>query len=166
MSRPAEDRGTNARPPEAASNAAKSISQCPKCGTKMPASRPSDRCPVCQLRGALAAKTESALKDDSACSGVMPPEFELMGVSAGFDHYELLMSENGMPVELGHGAMGVTYKAFDTNLRCPVALKVITASLLDSENAAERFLREARVAGRLRHQNVASVFHLGTDHEC
>jgi serine/threonine protein kinase len=57
--------------------------------------------------------------------------------------------------------MGVTYKAFDTNLHCDVALKVITASLLDSENAAERFLREARVAARLRHRNVASVFHLG-----
>ena len=67
----------------ARSNEANAISQCPKCGTKMPASRPSDRCPVCQLRGALAAKTESALKDDSARSDVMPPEFELTGVSAG-----------------------------------------------------------------------------------
>ena len=72
------------------------------------------------------------------------------------------MSENGTPVELGRGAMGVTYKAFDTNLRCPVALKVINARYLDSEAARRRFVREARSAARIRHPNVASVFHLGT----
>jgi serine/threonine protein kinase/Tfp pilus assembly protein PilF len=58
--------------------------------------------------------------------------------------------------------MGVTYKAFDTNLRCPVALKVINARYLDSEGARRRFVREARSAARIRHPNVASVFHLGT----
>jgi serine/threonine protein kinase len=42
-----------------------------------------------------------------------------------------------------------------------VALKVITASLLGSSTAEERFLREARSAAQLRHGNVASVFHLG-----
>jgi serine/threonine protein kinase/TPR repeat protein len=61
--------------------------------------------------------------------------------------------------------MGITYKAFDTNLRCPVALKVINSTYLNSDVARQRFLREARAAAALRHQNVASVFHLGTDHE-
>jgi len=58
--------------------------------------------------------------------------------------------------ELGRGAMGVTYKAFDTNLRCDVALKVII-QFLNSETARQRFLREARAAAQLRHPDVASV---------
>jgi serine/threonine protein kinase/TPR repeat protein len=62
--------------------------------------------------------------------------------------------------------MGITYKAFDTNLRSPVALKVINNAYLNSDVARQRFLREARAAAALRHQNVATVFHLGTDHEC
>ena len=78
-----------------------------------------------------------------------------------FEHYELLKNEDGSVVELGHGAMGVTYKAFDTNLRCHVALKVISAAHLNDDIAEERFLREARGAAQLRHRNVASVFHLG-----
>src|SRR4051794_27668391 len=79
-----------------------------------------------------------------------------------FEHYELLKNQDGSFAELGHGAMGVTYKAFDTNLRCHVALKVISAAHLDDPTAEERFLREARGAAQLRHRNVASVFHLGT----
>ena len=78
-----------------------------------------------------------------------------------FEHYELLKNDDGSVVELGHGAMGLTYKAFDTNLRCAVALKVISAAYLNDPTAAERFLREARGAAQLRHRNVASVFHLG-----
>ncbi len=77
------------------------------------------------------------------------------------EHYELLKNEDGSVMELGHGAMGITYKAFDTNLRCNVALKVISAAHLNDPTAAERFLREARGAAQLRHRNVASVFHLG-----
>src|ERR1700693_5474137 len=87
--------------------------------------------------------------------------FQRMAELLEFEHYQLLTNSDCSLMELGRGTMGVTYKAFDTNLHCNVALKVITASLLDSQNAAERFLREARVAARLRHRNVASVFHLG-----
>jgi len=80
---------------------------------------------------------------------------------AVFDHYEVLTREDGSLVELGRGAMGITYKAVDTRLRIPVALKVITTAYLHSEVARQRFLREARSAAKLRHPNVASVFHLG-----
>ena len=72
-----------------------------------------------------------------------------------------MTGEDGKPVELGRGAMGVTYKAFDVDLRCPVTLKVISERYLGDESARLRFLREARAAASVRHPNVASVFHLG-----
>ncbi|HEX8296947.1 MAG TPA: serine/threonine-protein kinase [Chthoniobacteraceae bacterium] len=83
------------------------------------------------------------------------------GPAAKFAHYEVEQREDGSPWELGRGGMGVTYKARDTNLRCPVALKVINPACLTPENRS-RFVREARSAAQIRHPNVASVFHLGS----
>jgi len=80
-----------------------------------------------------------------------------------FQHYEVLRRDDGSLFELGRGAMGITYKAFDTNLRTNVALKVINATYLNSEVARQRFLREARAAAAIRHPNVATVFHLGNE---
>src|SRR5271163_4736755 len=57
--------------------------------------------------------------------------------------------------------MGVTYKAFDVDLRFPVALKLISEKYVGDQSARLRFLREARAAAKVRHSNVASVFHLG-----
>lgn len=82
-----------------------------------------------------------------------------------FQHYEVLVRDDGTPWELGRGAMGVTYKALDTNLRVPVALKVIHPRQLDSELVAQRFIREARAAARLRHPHIAAVYHLGQQGE-
>jgi serine/threonine protein kinase len=79
-----------------------------------------------------------------------------------FDHFEIARCADGSLWELGRGAMGVTYKAYDTNLRADVALKVINSHFLNSETARQRFLREARAAASLRHPNVATVFHLGS----
>ena len=80
-----------------------------------------------------------------------------------FGQYELVSGRGGKPVELGRGAMGVTYRAFDTNLRCEVALKVIHPRYLADESSRARFLSEARAAAQLRHRNIASVFHLGNE---
>jgi serine/threonine protein kinase/TPR repeat protein len=78
-----------------------------------------------------------------------------------FLHFEVETGADGSPRVLGRGAMGITYKAFDTNLRAPVALKVITPALLADPVARDRFLREARTAATLRHRNVATILFLG-----
>ena len=111
-------------------------------------------CPICMLRGVMDEEAESISEESFSV-----PTLE-MGVEP-FEHYELVKDERGKPVELGRGAMGVTYKAFDVGLRCPVTLKVISEKYLGDESARLRFLREARAAASLRHSNVASVLHLG-----
>jgi len=78
-----------------------------------------------------------------------------------FAHYQVLKNEDGTPMELGRGGMGVTYKAIDTHLRCPVAHKVIGTQLIGNQSARSRFLREARAAASVHHPNVATVHHLG-----
>jgi len=113
-------------------------------------------CPVCMLRKGIAGGVESG---ESSFEEVVKPKLDRP--PKRFDHYELVTAEDGKAVELGRGAMGVTYKAFDINLRCPVTLKVISEKYLGDESARLRFLREARVAASVRHPNVASVFHLG-----
>ena len=79
-----------------------------------------------------------------------------------FQHYEVSLLPDGMTLrELGRGAMGVTYHAVDINLGSPVALKVISARYSGDSAARERFRREAQATARLRHPNVATVFHFG-----
>ena len=114
-------------------------------------------CPVCMLRKALAGGVESA--ESSASGDIIKPTAEQ--AAQRFEHYELVKGEDGKPVELGRGAMGVTYKAFDIDLHCPVTLKVINEEFVGDESARLRFLREARAAASVRHPNVASVLHLG-----
>jgi formylglycine-generating enzyme required for sulfatase activity len=77
-----------------------------------------------------------------------------------FDNYVVPIRADGTLWELGHGAMGITYKAFDTRLRVDVVLKVIKHELLTSERARFLFLREARAAAKVRHPNIAAVITL------
>ncbi len=109
--------------------------------------------------------TQTSLSLDNPLPGPADAEGARPFASEGetFQHYQVLRREDGSLWELGRGAMGVTYKAFDTNLRCHVALKVISAQYLHSETAGQRFIREARIAARVRHPNIAAVYHLGID---
>jgi serine/threonine protein kinase len=127
---------------------------CSTCGTEFTAS--AGFCPVCILRQVLDRKGDSVDSPlERLANAPLEPAWHR------FENYEVLTSEDGTPVELGRGAMGVTYKAFDVDLRCLVTLKVISERYLNDESARLRFVREARAAASLRHPNVASVFHLG-----
>ena len=132
------------------------IRTCLVCGTSFSATEANESCPVCILRNALAGGVELSESFSEDAGNSTPKE-----AVQRLEHYELVMNEDGHPVELGRGAMGVTYKAVDIDLQCPVTLKVISEKYLGEETARTRFLREARAAASVRHPNVASVFHLG-----
>ncbi len=59
------------------------------------------------------------------------------------------------------GGMGAVYKARDTDLDRIVALKVLTAALAANPSAIERFVREARSAAQLRHENIVAIYDYG-----
>lgn len=84
-----------------------------------------------------------------------------------YAHFEVETGPDGFPVELGAGAMAITYRARDTVLNSLVALKVIERKVAQNPGARSRFLREARAAANIRHQNVARVTYYGEqDGEC
>jgi hypothetical protein len=87
-------------------------------------------CPVCMLRKGLAGGVESGESSDS--EDTVSPILEQ--AVQRFEHYELVRGEDGKPVELGRGAMGVTYEAVDVDLHCPVALKVISERYVGDES--------------------------------
>lgn len=63
---------------------------------------------------------------------------------------------------LGHGGIGVVFKAFDRDLEETVALKVLSPNLGRDENALlARFKREVALNRRIKHPNVARMFDYG-----
>src|SRR5712671_6381969 len=84
-----------------------------------------------------------------------------------YAHFEVETGADGFPIELGSGAMAITYRARDTVLNSVVALKVIDRKVAKVPGVRSRFLREARAAAQIRHPNVARVSHYGEqDGEC
>jgi serine/threonine protein kinase len=60
--------------------------------------------------------------------------------------------------ELGRGGMGVIYLAEHLVMERPVAIKVISPTVLDNPNALARFQAEVKAAGKLNHQNIARAY--------
>jgi hypothetical protein len=65
--------------------------------------------------------------------------------------------------ELGHGAMGVVYRARDPVINRLVALKTITARVADDPDVLQRFYREAQSAGGLQHPNIITIHDMGEE---
>src|ERR1051326_6555930 len=75
-----------------------------------------------------------------------------------FDRFEVIRI-------LGKGGMGSVYLARDQRLGRQVALKVLNADDLNSEDRRLRFLREAKTAASIRHQNVATIYEVDETEE-
>src|SRR6185503_12337650 len=128
---------------------------CPECGTRLEGgfSNGLGRCMICLLRVGF----DGAEEPDEALFNAVPDRL---------GNYKIERRDDGTAWELGRGAMGVTYRAVDTSLQRPVALKLITSEWVKrGAEARERFMREAHAAAALRHPNVAAVHHFGIREE-
>ena len=101
--------------------------------------------------GALFPETVSTSSGGGRPAAQPPAEFPRL---TGYDVQALL----------GHGGMGVVYKAWDLRLKRPVAFKMLLAGAYARPEERERFLREAEAAAGLRHPNIVAVYDVG-DHE-
>lgn len=82
-------------------------------------------------------------------------------------HPEMLGRIGRYEVErlIGVGGMGVVFKAFDTELNRPVAVKVLAPYLAGSGAARKRFAREARAAAAVVHEHVVAIHNVETGGE-
>ena len=129
------------------------VPTCPNCGGLLEET-PSGGlgCLSCALRAGIGSEEETV--HDST------PDALEGGLRFGV--YEIDCREDGRLYELGRGAMGVTYRATDTTLQRKVALKIIQTDIAErSADARERFMREARAAAALRHENIATIHQFG-----
>src|SRR5262249_51965849 len=126
---------------------------CPNCGGLLEKTPSGELgCMSCLLRAGIGSEEET----------VHDPTPNAFEDGLRFGVYEIDRREDGSLYELGRGAMGVTYRATDTSLQRKVALKIIKTDIAErNAGARERFMREARAAAALRHENVATVYQFG-----
>src|SRR6266404_5459658 len=129
-------------------------------------------CAICGRPLTQVGECLRCLADLGFLSGSREPEKSESGrrLTPGplkYDHFAVEVGVDGFPIELGAGAMAITYRARDTVLNSVVALKVIDRKVSKMPGVRSRFLREARAAAQIRHPNVAHVSHYGEqDGEC
>src|SRR6266702_4052302 len=132
---------------------------CATCGRSLTQCGPNGECLRCLVTLGFLADGEHA--ERPAVRGRLTPG------PLRYAHFEVEVGADGFPIELGSGAIAITYRARDTVLNSVVALKVIDRKVAQMPGVRSRFLREARAAAQIRHPNVAHVSHYGEqDGEC
>src|SRR5256886_4880206 len=137
----------------------KAVGTCATCGRPLTQCGPNGECLRCLVSLGFLADGQEA--DRPVGRGRLTPG------PMRYAHFEGEVGADGFPVELGAGAMAITYRARDTVLNSEVAIKVIGRRVAQNPGARSRFLREARAAANIHHANIARVTYYGEqDGEC
>src|SRR2546427_1676261 len=135
------------------------VGTCAICGRQLTQVGPKGECLRCLADLGFLSGSQEPGKSDTG-RRLMPGPLK-------YDQFEVEVGADGFPIELGSGAIAITYQALDTVLDSVVALKVIDRKVAEMPGVRSRFLREARAAAQIRHPNVARVSHYGEqDGEC
>ena len=129
---------------------------CPRCGAQIALTGAlSGLCPACVLRGGMGKPAPGAKEEQDA------PRTDTEEGAAALQAIRERFPELEIEALLGRGGMGLVYKARQTKLDRPVALKIMAPDLADQPAFSERFLREAQALARLNHPNVVAVHDFG-----
>src|SRR5436190_17842438 len=75
------------------------------------------------------------------------------------DHYRIVSKH-------GEGGMGVVYKAHDTHMDRPVAIKVLPPDKVSDPARKQRFIQEAKAASALNHPNIITIYDIDSENGC
>ena len=119
---------------------------CESCGTSLNIDAASGLCPRCLMAGAMQPTVAGP------AGRIEPPP--LAEVQAAFPQMEILAL-------IGHGGMGVVYKARQKSLDRIVALKLLTPERVTDAKFAERFEQEAKALAALNHPSIVTIHEFG-----
>lgn len=137
---------------------------CPRCGGQVRAR--DGLCPSCVMRQALdlvvSSDTPTAGRDTARGDRTLDRLTEFLAPAQGPDELGRLGSYRILNV-LGHGGMGVVFRADDLGLHRQVAIKAMLPRVADVEGNRSRFLREARAAAAVRNDHVVSIYQVAEE---
>ena len=131
---------------------------CPDCGAPLPADGQHAPCAACLLRVGL---DDSLGEDDPSVSSGSSLELLPRDLFTGEPVSLREMGDYELLEQIGHGGMGVIYRALQRSLDRVVAVKLIRGGALARKEAVVRFRTEAAAAARLQHPGIVAIHEVG-----